>query len=397
MKVLFTHRYFVPDSPPYGLMLKILAQGIVERDGYDVHVFSAMPSYRDELNGYVAKHEDVKGVTVRRCRVFGTEKAGAAIRVLNTIAYCVAMFMYVVKIRPDVVTAGTYPPVLAAWVASFAAKLVGARFIYHMQDIHPEVSQFSGGLLGKGLSKKLLLWLDAQTMCRTSAVVVLSEDMEATLCARNIKLPPVYIINNPAITTEESVEQPPEDYRKEKGKFRVIFAGNLGKFQNLSLLVDGVAECFEEFPELELVFLGDGVMKSELQSRWEKHTQVKFYPYLPYSQAKVLMQESDVGLVSLQENIYKVSYPSKVTTYLSLGLKILAIVEPCSRLAKDTETNSLGRVPGDLCSSSIALALKDMLQSREKSNCVRQWYEENCSHDVNLGSWLSLLTISEKV
>lgn len=259
--------------------------------------------------------------------------------------------------RADVVTAGTFPPVIAAWCASLAAGLTGARFIYHVQDIHPEVSVYSGGNLGRGLPMRLLRWLDNQSLRRAHAIVTLSPDMAETLRARNLGDLPIHVINNPPLDAEETVA-PPAELQKPVGTVRVIFAGNLGRFQNLPLMADGVALCFDDHPELELMFLGDGVALPELKARWGDHPQVRFAPFLPFAQARGIIAGSDIGLVSLSRNLYRVAYPSKIATYLDLGLRILALVEPESQMARELEAKGCGAVPSSPEPKAITEALE---------------------------------------
>ncbi len=63
MRILLTHRFFWPDAAPYGLILKQIAEGLA-KDGHEVGIFSAMPSYRSMVA--VPKEELIGGVTVRR-------------------------------------------------------------------------------------------------------------------------------------------------------------------------------------------------------------------------------------------------------------------------------------------------------------------------------------------
>ena len=389
MKILFTHRYYWPDTPPYALMLRELTKAMVDA-GHEVFVYASRPSYRPGAKRDVAAKVVERGASIRRGSVFGSESSNVLIRILNVIMYCSGLFVTILRIRPDAVTAATYPPVLASWVASLACRIIGARFIYHMQDIHPEVSQYSGGFLGKGIANKILHKLDNQTLRRSSVVVVLSEDMAATVRARGVDIKDIQIINNPSVSNADGDETPPLEFRKQTGITRVIFAGNLGRFQNLMVLTKGVAGCFEEFPNLELVFLGDGNVKPKLMERWGSHSQVKFFPFLPFTQAKVLIEEADIGLVSLQENIYKVSFPSKFTTYVRLGLPLLVLVEAKSILAKTTESNGLGVVPDEMTDLSITTALKKLINGKLSSADPSNWYESNCSLSANQNAWLDL-------
>ena len=358
MRILLTHRYFWPDTAPYGVILRQLGDELAEA-GHEVSVFTSNPSYGKHRPNAPAR-ERLGQLELRRIRVLPDYRHIPPVRVVNMLHYCVALFFHVLRSRADVVTAGTFPPVLAGWSASLAAKAIGARFIYHVQDIHPELSGLSRSRLMGGLAAHMLRWLDNQTLRRADTIVTLSEDMEDTLRARGIGDLPIAIINNPPLKADKSASPPPE-FVKPEGRVRMIFAGNLGRFQNLELLTEGVSRCFEAHPELELVFLGDGVALDALQARWGEHPQVSFAPFMPFNQARAIMAGADIGLVSLTSGLYRVACPSKLSTYLDLGLTVLALVEPESRMAQMLEATGRGAVPALPEPEAIAAALERLL------------------------------------
>jgi len=360
MKVLLTHRYFLPDSSPYGIILRRIGTDLAEA-GHEVDIFTSRPSYGRNL-AKAPRREHLGKIAVRRVWVLSETNRNPIARIVNVLIYCVALFFHTLRARVDVVTACTFPPVVAAWTASLAARFTGAKFVYHVQDIHPEVSVYSGGLLGRRLPARILTALDNQTLRRADTIVTLSEDMAETLRARELGPLPITVINNPALETNGEAIAPPSELVKPAGKIRVIFAGNLGRFQNLPLLADGVAQCFGRHPELELMFLGDGVALPELKKRWGNHTQVRFAPFLPFAQAREIIAGADIGLVSLNPNIYRVAYPSKVSTYLDLGLRILALVEPESQMAHDFKRQGIGAVPHVATPEAIGSALEALIK-----------------------------------
>ena len=361
MKILLTHRYFAPDSSPYGGILRRIGKEL-SLAGHEVKVFTSQPSYGRATTS-APRSEQFGNIAVRRVWVLSEAKRNPLARLINVLIYCVTLFVYTLRARADLVTAGTFPPVLAAWSASFAARLSGARFVYHVQDIHPEVSIYSGGRLGRGLPARVLRTLDNQTLRRSDAIVTLSDDMADTLRERGLGNLPITVINNPPLQSDGQNVEPPRALIKPKGTTRVIFAGNLGRFQSLPLIAEGVARCFDAHPELELMFLGDGVALPELKARWGDHPQVRFAPFLPFAEARGIISGADIGLVSLNPNLYRVAYPSKVSTYLDLGLKILALVEPESQMAQLLEKGADGAVPHERTPGGIASALRSLLAS----------------------------------
>lgn len=382
MRILLTHRFFWPDTSPYGVILRSLGEELAGA-GHDVRVFTSKPSYGKGAPN-APRMQQLGDIEVRRIWVPSEHRRNPLIRVVNVVIYCVSLFFHVLFSRAHVVTACTFPPVLAAWSASLAAQLTGARFIYHMQDIHPEISSFSGGFLGRRLPSRILRWLDNQTLRRADKIVTLSGDMAETLLARGLGELPIHIINNPSLDAGPARAQPPERLRKPSGTCRVIFAGNLGRFQDLPLLAEGVARCFDKHPELELMFLGDGVALPELNRKWGEHPQVRFAPFMPFAQAREIIADADIGLVSLSPNIYRVAYPSKIATYLDLGLKVLALVEPESQIATELVSARVGAVPTARTAEAVADALESVLEMEKPSSDSRA----NMEHGTD---WISLI------
>ncbi|MCF7749057.1 glycosyltransferase [Sulfitobacter sp. M39] len=390
MKVLLTHRFFWPDTAPYAVILRTIGDALAEA-GHEVHVLSSLPSYRSDTRSSARKHERLGALEVRRIWVFRDEKRNSLRRLANVVLYCFALFSRILLLRPGVVTASTFPPVIAAWSACLAARLVGAKFVYHIQDIHPEISIISGGGLGRGLPMKALLWLDNQTLRRADTIITLSEDMADTLRARGLGPLPITLINNPAISSDDKPITPPSELVKSPDKIRVVFAGNHGRYQNLPLLAEGVARCFEAHPELELMFLGDGMALGELKSRWGDHPQVCFVPFLPFAEARDIISQADIGLVSLSPGIYRAAYPSKVLSYAGLGVPMLALVEPESELAKALCENGIGSVPVENTPEAVAYALEELLSRRVASNSVVEWHQTIAGSAQILARWRLLM------
>lgn len=396
MKLLLSHRFFWPDTPPYALMLRDIAESLAH-DGHEVHVFASQPSYRAEAAETAPRREQMGPLMVRRCFAFAGEKKSPLKRIANVVIYCLALIWQILRERPDVVSASTFPPVAAAWCASWASKRVGAKFIYHMQDIHPEVSVYSGGRMGRGVLRRLFTLLDNQTLRRAASIVVLSEDMADTLRARDTGALPITVINNFMLNSFDDAPPPMNPaYAKPPGTTRAIFAGNLGRFQNLPLLAKGVAQCFDSHPDLELMFLGSGEAEAELKATWGDHPQVRFAPFLPFAEAKAIIAEADIGLVALTPDIYRVAYPSKVLSYAGLGLPILALIEAESRMAKDLATQGIGAAPtpaadGTLPPSAIAEALESLLSQTPPREQVLDWYQQVGDAAYVLPRWQALV------
>lgn len=394
VKILLTHRYIWPDTAPYALMLRAIGAHLAAK-GHEVHMLGSKPSYRRVPATPAPRREMLDGMSVRRVFALSEASRNPAARVINVLLYGWALFWGILRLRPDVVTASTFPPVAAGWIVGLAARLTGTRFVYHMMDLHPEVSQLSGGQLGRGWLGRFLMRRDQASLRRAATAVVLSNDMRNTLAARPGGLGcKVEIIQNLALDAETDLD-PPADLVKHPDRVRVIFAGNLGRFQDIPLLARGVAQLFPAHPELELLFLGDGIALPELKAEWVGHPQVRFAPFLPFAQARPLIRSADIGLVSLSPGIHRVACPSKMITYLKLGVPLLALVDATSQLAQTVTNEDLGTVPVARTPEAVAAALAPLVSHPERlemiRNQVKLYYNRNLSPDSILKSWEDLV------
>lgn len=384
MKILLTHRFFWPDTAPYAHMLRVIGNTLAG-EGHEVHVLASVPSYREGAKA--ARVERLDALKVRRVRVFQNEKSNPLFRLANVVLYSAGLFAEILHLRPDVVTASTFPPVVAAWTASLAARLSGANFIYHVQDIHPEVSEIIGGTMGKSVFRRLFRGLDNQTLRRASRVVVVSQDMAETLRARGVQIRDLQVIDNLALDDDSTVALRDPTFTKAPDRLRVIFAGNLGRFQNLPLLAEGVVRLFPRFPALELCFLGDGPALTSLQEVWGDHPQVSFLPHVPVATARAILQAADVGLISLEPGMYRVAFPSKYQMYLSLGLPILALIEPESQMARQIRDGQQGAVSAAATPEAVAAALEEVVAGLPR----RIAHDAEAARAAILASWRTLM------
>jgi hypothetical protein len=122
----------------------------------------------------------------------------------------------------------TVPPVLIGFCCAAAAKLTGTKFLYHCMDLYPEIGRISGEFKNKFIYQ-FLLFLDKQTCRLSNRVIVLSQDMKQSLAARGLDNRKIDILNNFPIN---DASKPPDGdvnpLLKPNGKFRVLFAGNIG-------------------------------------------------------------------------------------------------------------------------------------------------------------------------
>jgi len=370
MKALFFYQHFWPDSPPYANMLRTISAHFAQR-GHEISVLTAQPSYK--VVDRAAKSpmaERLDNVSIRRLALIPGSGSVSLLRVLSKASWPLRAVGYLLGQallgrRQDVIIAATIPPVANGLFGLIAARLTRAKFVYHLQDIYPEIGAVGGLWSEKSLKHLLLRAFDTFVCKQADRCIVLSEDMSNTLKARGVEDESISVINNFMLTSfsRESVEVAPTTHTS-AGKTAypsVVFAGNLGRFQGLELMLQAFMDATRgNNVEMELHFIGEGAAEESLKTSAKGLGNIFFHGHLPFEEACRLMETFDAGIVSIHPDIYRYAYPSKTLTYLGLGMPLLALVEPESALAASIATDRLGVAATNTDQESLVNGFNDI-------------------------------------
>ncbi|TWU24683.1 glycosyltransferase family 4 protein [Bythopirellula polymerisocia] len=357
LRILAVYRHYWPDATPYARLLKAILEEQV-REGHQVDVYCSQPGYNDIQISRQTSKEMINGVSVNRISLLPERKGWRLMRLVNSVLFLArAVWHATVRRRYDLLIANTHPPVLIGFALRIIKRLSGAEFILHAQDIHPEGALLAGDLKSSGLSK-LAMAIDAKSCNAALRVVTLSEDMRRTLLDRKgSSASKIVVLNNFALESEHS--QADSIDRDESPVFRMLFAGNLGRFQSLERLLNAIQHVPQSVP-LELTFMGTGSQLRELRrlAAEQGGARVHFEPFQTPDAAIARMRRADLCIVSLAAEVYRIAYPSKTMTYLAAGCPLLTVVEPESQLAGEVRQNELGYVPTSTSPGDIAKCIE---------------------------------------
>jgi len=263
-------------------------------------------------------------------------------------------------------------------------------------DLYPEIAQASG-ILKRSLPLRIAAWIDKRNCQKAKAVVVLSEDMVATLKARGLSGDNLHVINNFIIDTVDESANVPDAFENPSDKFRVLFAGNIGRFQSLETIVDA-AKTLKNNEEIEFWFIGAGVSVDSLKERSGSllGQSIFFHPYLQIEAVMKVINRCHLGVVSLAPKVILSAYPSKTMTYLEAGCKLLCLVEGNSSLATLVTTTKLGSVCSQPATAEdVADAISKQYQQWKDSdydrNAIQNVGRSHFGQQVILDCWLQLL------
>ena len=240
--------------------------------------------------------------------------------------------------------------------------------------------------------------IDRRNCRRAAAIVSLSRDMQKTLTVRGVSDQNMHIINNFIIDKFDSSVTVDESLAKTEGKFRVLFAGNMGRFQNLDKLMLA-AEHLKRNEDIQFYFVGAGAMETELKQQATElgmmDKTVFFRPFQPLSKVMKVIHDADLAIISLSPGVIDCAYPSKTMSYVEAGCRALAILEPDSELAELIRERDLGAVCDTPTAEGISEAITSEFERWKATDYdrehIRKIGNEVFGQDAILDKWAELL------
>jgi len=342
-KVLLLTQWFDPEPTFKGL---VFARELVQQ-GFEVEVVTGFPNYPGGkvYSGYRIKwlqREIIDGVHITRVPLYPNHNQSAIRRFLNYASFASSSLIYglFAAKRPDVIYA-YHPPLTVGITAVLIRFFRKIPVVYDIQDMWPDTLRATGMVSSPrvlGIVSKICDWVYRHV----DQIVVLSPGFKRLLIERNLPDEKISIIYN--WCDEASLNQPtgalPSSFPT-KDKFRILFAGNMGKAQALDSVLEAADIIAKQFPKICFVFVGGGVEVDRLKrSAVEKSlTNVSFLPPVLMSEVGCLLQEADALLVHLRKDpLFEITIPSKTQAYMAVAKPILMAVNgDAASLVKDAD------------------------------------------------------------
>jgi colanic acid biosynthesis glycosyl transferase WcaI len=379
LHIAFFNRSYYPDTTATGQLLTELCEALVKSHGCRVSVVagaSLVPSVAGQSvrsSGILFRRERHNGVAILRARGTRFSKRRFIGRFSNYVTYFLSACYAGLRLdRPDVVVALTDPPIvgLAAYLASLRFRI---PFVMSYRDIFPEVA-----VLLEDFHSPTVNWVLQQVnrflVLRAVRSVALGATMRRRLIdGKGADPTRVVIIPDWADCFEITPGPKANPFSEAQGladKFIVMHSGNIGLSQNLATVVEAASH-LKQYPDLQFVFVGEGVTKPRLQQKAQdlELTNVRFLPYTPKAQLTQSFAAADVFVVSLLPGLAGYIVPSKLYGILAAGRPCVAAVEPESEVVGITQKYGCGLLaePGN----ATDLAAKILTLYRDRALAVR--------------------------
>ena len=271
---------------------------------------------KTDIAAEAAKQNRGHGVKFYVAKSRSNSASGLVRRIFDALLFGPFVFWSLCRARLKHVYVSTNPPVVVPFLVFIYCALFRAKYTYHLQDIHPEITNLVIPM--NKLVFKLLRWLDNITLRHATHLVTLSDDMAQYIRKVSRTKAPIHLITNP------SFEMPDEIRNTPKSK-DFVFCGNAGRVQQIPVLLDAIESYINEGGTLKFSFAGGGVYAPKIEELAEKLSQVTYYGYVKPSSANKLVAEHRWAILPIDDEVTKYAFPSKSSSYLASGCRILAI------------------------------------------------------------------------
>ena len=214
----------------------------------------------------------------------------------------------------------------------FLPRLAKLDFTCLIYDLYPDVLE---GISKHGFLKRLTKRWQARNrkvFPKAAHIYTIGEGLQKAIqqySPANVSLVPVW--NKQADANASN-----RDFKTEwglTGKKIILYSGNIGITHPLEYLV-ALAKELQRDPQWQIVIVGKGNKKQQLQELALNMPNVMFYDPVPLTDLQQLLSVATWGYVTLDTGATNGSVPSKTFNLLAQGIPILALVNGSSEIAR---------------------------------------------------------------
>lgn len=327
--VAIINRSFWPNDHVIGEGLLQFAELVAQH-----HSVCVITQAENDLANRLDKEGRGKNVQIRACKAYTTSASGVVKRIAEAIFFMLWTFISLVRAKPANVYVATNPPVVVPFIVALYCRLFGARYVYHLQDIHPEAANIV--IPVNKILFRLLQAIDNYTLRHAAAIITLSEDMKIYIQQRSDTRSPIHLLDNPSF---EVTPVPREKRTKD-----IVFCGNAGRLQRIPLLLAAIHDYLERGGKLCFTFAGGGVHAPDVQTLASTYEQVKYLGVIPAPKAAELVNQHQWALLPIDDEVTKYAFPSKSSGYALSGAGVLAVCGKDTSVARWVVKNEVGIV-----------------------------------------------------
>ncbi len=288
---------------------------VFTRYGYEVRILA--PSV--EKGAAVPKN-------VILCPALPVKNKSTLNRMLNGISFGVSSFIVALGLGKADIVITTSPPALISPFGWVIAKCKGAKLVYDVRDIWPDVAWEMGSFSKDSVYGKVFSWIRDFMLWHADLTTTVSSGKVEKLLGYHPRGEVLEIANGFDTHFLENQDMPEivEEFRLNE-IFTCVYVGNLGLAQGLEQLLYVAQKAKEERLSVQFLLFGNGVAEKDLKqyTRQQDLDNVYFPGRLPGEKIYTVLRHAKMSFVPLVNERLKDSIPTKMYEALGTGCPVL--------------------------------------------------------------------------
>ena len=386
MKILIISQYYYPEN----FIINDFVKSLKIKGNY-VEVLTGIPNYPDGkfYKGYKLfnkNKEVIDKIIIHRSRLFPRLNANKLSISLNYISFVVFGIFKLFFIRGDFDKIFVFAPspITVGIVGIFAAKKFKAKAFIWVQDLWPESVKVAGNVNNKLILQALNI-LTKKIYKYYDLIFVQSEGFINYIVDQNINKKNIKYLPNFANDFYINKKNKIINY----DRFAITFAGNIGKSQNLEILIEAAKVLKKKSEKIIFIIIGSGRNYNSLINKIKKNDLMDYFNFLGRKEPELMpnyFSSSDVMLISLKKSsIFSLTVPSKLQSYMAFGVPILGSIDGITNKIINESNSGLASSAEDvngLVSNIIKMKNLNTSELNKMAINSKRYYEKHFSKEV---------------
>lgn len=279
-----------------------------------------------------------------------------------------------------------------------AAKKKGMCVVSMLQDVWPDNAVQSGIIKRNGLLYKFFEIWQRYVYKHTDKIICISDDMKDFIVSKGVNENKIEVIYNWGYS-DEIINIPWNDnefvkkYKLDHNKFYVVYAGNIGKMQNVELVVKA-AKRLKNHQDIHFLIVGEGAKRESIEEMTKGMLNITMLPFQPSNIATHIYSMAGVNIIPLVEGGSKTAMPSKTGVVLSCGRPVIFCFGSESGFARKLKDYSAGLSVSATDEHELAEAILSYAQMTSSRNIGSdKMFEELFVKSNNVEKYITVLNI----
>jgi glycosyltransferase involved in cell wall biosynthesis len=335
-RVLIHSIVFSPDGVSTAYLYNDIALGLAD-NGFGVVVLTTTPHYNlieSELTKQPLSKKifglyyvsNFNGIQVYHIPI--KKHKSTLHRIISFVYWHMASFVVALTFRKINFVLSPSPPISIGLISLLIAKIKGAKAIYNVQEIYPDLLINQGNLKSSFIIN-LLKKLEKFIYNNSDAVTTIDNVFYSIILPRFHDPQKLHIVPNfvdtdlyRPIKNQHSV---PPIFGETNDKIKILYAGNIGFFQDWGPILFAAKQLLHE--NIEFWIIGEGVQKNFLENEVQKNnlTNIRVFPYQSREQMPTINNYADVHFIAINPQIEQEGFPSKVYTIMACAKPLVVV------------------------------------------------------------------------